>query len=217
MIQIPSYFKVVLDAPVPIGNAGTAPRAELLALIGLLVVVMGACTKKSEAPSMPKPAIASEEPKPALAKADPVAVVIAAPATPAVALPTAVSGTEKRSCEVEIGGKFEGPRRTASEDYYIYFAIGDCLDANAKMVYRGLGSEEGNFFGEVFVPCGVDLTVCGSLEPRSLETNSKPTTRYGKVDKSFHAEGVGEIEFRNLIVPLKPNAEKRFPQAHSAL
>jgi hypothetical protein len=143
-------------------------------------------------------------PPPPVAK--PVAVV-----TP---LPAAVTGDQAppvKLCEVEMGGKLTGVDIPKGFETIVYVTLGDCLAPDAHVLTRAIGTAEATFFAEVFVPCGVDLMVCGSFEPTSLDTAPQSTTLYGKLDRKLHAEGEGEIEFRDLAVPLVHGPARTFP------
>lgn len=101
---------------------------------------------------------------------------------------------------MEISGEFTqtvGP----DEVRVIWVAIGDCLADKADVKGRDLVAADGKFFIEVFPPCGSDLTLCASIEPKgAMPNNPLPTARYGKLERTLHAEGQGEIEFKNLHV-----------------
>lgn len=183
----------------------------------VFVVVAVGCGRKAEpapppAPEpAPAPAVAAvlQSPTAAPAAASPTALPVPATAQGVAAIPSGNSPNEQ--CEVEIGGQFEGVTAPKGHDYIAYVAIGDCLDAHAHILQRAIATPEGGFFAEVFVPCGTDLTVCGSIEAQAMATEPKPSTRFGKLNKQLHAVGLGEIEFTKLRIALAAGPERLFP------
>lgn len=178
-------------------------------------LLLWACARKTEPPPEPAPVAA-----PAPTAPDPAAPAVAppAPATPqelpAPASPAAEVGTApdaEDQCEVEMAGSLIGMTVPAGHEPVVYVAIGDCLGANARILQRAIGTPQGQFFAEVFVPCGTDLMLCGSFEPDSLDPAPKPTTRYGRLDRKLHAVGEGEIEFLALSIPMAQGPSHRFP------
>ncbi len=171
----------------------------------VLSVALVACGKPPSPVAAP-PAVA-EPATPASPVAPPAApspvVAAPAPASPAAAEPTL--------CEVELSGSVTAAVG-ASEAPFAFVAIGDCLDPAAKVLGRDfVNKQDGKWFIEVFPPCGTDLTVCASLEPATAMPNAPgETRRYGKLDRLLHAQGVGEIEFKELAVPLSDGPPRTF-------
>ncbi len=167
-------------------------------LLASLSVATVGC-KKAEPPRMPAAAL------PQAQAAAPAPVALPASASPAgmpVLATATVGGPQpddgQHACEVELSGDITvaiGP----NESRYIYVATGDCLNPTGIMRGRELVPESGSFFIEVFPPCGSDLTVCATIEANGPDMHlPKPTSRYGKLDRVLHADGAGEIEFKDL-------------------
>jgi hypothetical protein len=107
---------------------------------------------------------------------------------------------------VELFGKIIGPL-PAGLTYWVYVAEGDCLSKKAKILGSSRGSEAGSFGIEVFSRWGADLTVCAS----AAKTPESPTTLYGKLPRTLHAEGEGEVMFQKLEIKLKSGPQHAFP------
>ena len=184
----------------------------MLRVILVVACLLCACGRKPEPPPVP---------------AEPLAAVLPAPPAPAAALPAAVSPIALPApastaaagpapdatgeCEVEMGGTLVGMPVPAGHEAIVYVAIGDCSGTHAHILQRAIGTPEGKFFAEVFVPCGTDLMLCGSFEPDSLDPAPQPTTRYGRLDRKLHAVGTGEIEFLDLAIPMATGPSHTFP------
>ena len=165
------------------------------ALLLLLLAAPPGCHREGAAPASNKPATAP----PDLASAK------AVPAPPPTPIPP-----PPRLCEVEAEGRIVVPKRARKGPTPTTFiAIGDCLVPEPKIVGFG-GSTFGRFFIEVFVPWGSDLSICAAIEPAP----EKPSTLYGKAPIAMHAEKEGEVEFKGLVIELKPGPPKVF--AHRA-
>ena len=159
------------------------------------------------------PAAAVAPPPAAAPSPDPAPAPLPAPATaasPTAAVTVTTGGPQPddgaHACEVEITGEVTatvGPTETR----FVYVATGDCLDPASRVRGRAAVEADGKFFIEVFPPCGSDLTVCATVEPAGT-MEPQPTKRYGKLDQKLHAEGIGEIEFKGLQVPIADQAER---------
>ncbi len=158
----------------------------------------------------PSPVAPSQPPAPAAPASE---VPVAEAASPAVAAPAPASpaAAEPTLCEVELSGAVTAA--VGSPDTpFAFVAIGDCLDPAAKVLGRDfVNKQDGKWFIEVFPPCGTDLTVCASVEPAAAMPNAPgETRRYGKLDRLLHAQGVGEIEFKELTVPVADGPPRTF-------
>jgi hypothetical protein len=129
-------------------------------------------------------------------------------AAPRAAPPVeAAQPAQQRMCEVEVSGKVKLPKEFAKAPAPLTFiAIGDCLAPSPRTV-GFVGTTDGRFFLEVFVPWGADLTLCAASEP----TDGAPSTLYGKAAIPMRADRVGEVQFTNLVVTLAPGPPKTFP------
>lgn len=128
---------------------------------------------------------------------------------PAPALPPAPLAAAG-ACEVELGGRVQ-QEVTGNRSIAVYVSAGDCADPAAPIIERAVGSGDGQFFAEVWVPCGTTLTVCAAVEPRvPLDGQPKPTVRWAKLGRELRAVGTGEIEFFGLAWPLQDQAERTF-------
>ncbi len=100
----------------------------------------------------------------------------------------------------------------------VYTGVDDCMAPQARILDRTEALGDGEFFAEVFVPCGTKLSLCATIEKKvNPDARSLPTTRYGKLHETLLAEGVGEIEFANLGIALKDGPERTFPTARKAM
>ena len=112
------------------------------------------------------------------------------------------------TCEVEIAGRLELPRGAPKGDAnYVFVAMGDCLAPDPRVIGWG-GNTNGRFFVEVFVPWGSDISLCAV----SMAPPGQPSALYGKAATPMRAEAEGEIEFKNLVVALRPAPPHRFPR-----
>jgi hypothetical protein len=111
-------------------------------------------------------------------------------------------------CEVEVFGTLKLPPKVkAPGDLFVYVADNDCLAPDAHILGRTGSGPEGRMFIEVFTKWGADITICGALEEPG-----KPARYYGKAEGKFHAEGEGEVMFRDVVVNLKAGPPRKFPQ-----
>jgi hypothetical protein len=111
-------------------------------------------------------------------------------------------------CEVEMRGRVELPAGTPPTPLpRLHVSYGDCLSPTAHVAGQFWARPDGTFFLEVFVPWASDLTLCASYEPAA----KGPSTAYGKVERVFHAEKTGEVEFNDVRVVLKPGPPRVFP------
>ena len=162
----------------------------------VLVLSLAACNRES--PSPPASSSATGLPAPT-----------APPALPsAAAPPDPTPAPHGLTCEVEIAGNLQlppgAPRGDAS--YYVFVTLGDCLAEGAKVLGWG-GNTNGRFFVEVFVPWGSDVSLCAV----SMPPPGKPATLYGRTPL-LHAEKRGEVEFKGLVVALRPGPPHLFPR-----
>lgn len=112
----------------------------------------------------------------------------------------APESTLPRVCEVEISGRVVVPKEAGNVPPPLtVVAIGDCLAPEPDIVGFG-GSTNGRFFVEVFVPWGSDLTICAASEP----TPGAASRLYGKSPLLMHAEKTGEVEFKDVVIEVKP-------------
>jgi hypothetical protein len=191
-------------------------RVTTTALLTWGLLTLAACDRKAQAPVA---AVPPASPGAAVQSPGSVTETLAAPplAKPVAAgaeVPSAATVDQAppvRLCEVELGGKLTGVDIPKGSEAIVYVTAGDCLTPDAHVLTRAIGTAEATFFAEVFVPCGIDLMVCGSVEPASLDTAPQSTTLYGKLDRKLHAEGEGEIEFRDLAVPMVRGPARTFP------
>jgi hypothetical protein len=63
------------------------------------------------------------------------------------------------------------------------------------------------FANEIFVKWGSDVSICAA----AVEAPDKPTTIYGRAPGKLHAEKAGEVEFKDLVIELKPGPRHLFP------
>ena len=111
-----------------------------------------------------------------------------------------------------MGGKFTGSAKVGpGEDYIVYVAKGDCTNPAEPPIARQIANKEtGTFFTEVFVPCGTDLQLCAAIEKENLDAVPQPTSRWGHMPRTLHAEGVGEVTFFNLEIAIEPASQRTF-------
>lgn len=112
-------------------------------------------------------------------------------------------------CEVEMTGRIADVPVPAGNNYIVYVGIKTCMGPDAYLLSRAIGNPGGDFFAEVFVACGTQLALCGSVE--KLGIKSVPTKRYGVLGRPLLAQGVGEIEYKNLRLDLQDGPEITFP------
>jgi hypothetical protein len=162
----------------------------------LALALSGAFGCSREAPRLvdaaqPAPAVAAPQPPPA--------------PPPRTAEPFHQALPER--CEVEILGNVHLPKGYKGPPPIAFVAIGDCLAPSPNIV-GAIAATPQVFFVEVMVPQNTELTVCAASEPKPGE----PSKLYGKDPRVFHAAGFGEVEFRDVVVELKPGAPKAFPR-----
>jgi hypothetical protein len=93
----------------------------------------------------------------------------------------------------------------------VYVSVDDCLAPDARIVARMPTLPNQPFFVEVFVPCGMELSLCAAAEPRlTVGDVPKPTRLYGQLPRRLKAVGEGEIEFKDLTWPLLAGPERTF-------
>jgi len=107
--------------------------------------------------------------------------------------------------EIEVFGSVKGAPKAGK--VVIYAAVGDCLDDSADVLGQVPGGD--TFMIEVFAPWGSDLTVCAAVDPG----DGAPAVRYGKWKQSLHAEGEGEVVFRDVVIELADGKPHAFPSA----
>jgi hypothetical protein len=88
---------------------------------------------------------------------------------------------------------------------FVYVFEGDCLAPSGTKLGRAMVLDGGKFFIEVFSSWGADLTVCAAVEDRD-----RSSVLYGKAPRSYHAEAIGEVELKDVVVALKPGPARSF-------
>lgn len=145
------------------------------------------------------------QPEPLPAMATETAAAVAPAATPTVAEPPADA-----LCEVEMAGQLT-PVLDARDALAVYVSVDDCMAPDARMVARMPTLPNQPFFVEVFVPCGMELSLCAAVEPRlTVGDVPKPTRRYGQLPRRLKAVGEGEIEFKELTWQLADGPQRTF-------
>ena len=159
-------------------------------LIGCLPCLLALAGCKEE-PSAP--ALASSSP---ISSASPRAI----PSAPPLATPPPAAA--QQGVEVEIFGTVTIPAgHEIVGNLQVFVSAKDCADPDAKVLGQVQLSMDKRFFIEVFAPWGTDLTVCASGETRRA---GKVAQVLGKADRTFHAEGVGEVIFQNVAIKVAP-------------
>lgn len=147
----------------------------------------------------------------------PVAATAAPLAAPAAVTPpaTAAAPAHPETCEVEVSGLLKNPPKLPAEHFYqVYMAYGDCLAKDAHILGRtSVVNSLPKFATEVFARWGSDLTLCIAAEAGP----GKPTKLYGKASRTFHAEGLGEVEFKDITVEVKAGPPHIFPAVRAPL
>ena len=150
---------------------------------------------------------------PAAATAAPLTApaAVVQPAAPA----PAAAPAHPETCEVEVSGLIKNPPKLPAEHYYqVYMAYGDCLAKDAHILGRtSVVNSLPKFATEVFARWGSDLTLCIAAEAGP----GKPTKLYGKATRTFHAEGLGEVEFKDITVEVKAGPPHIFPAVRAPL
>jgi hypothetical protein len=159
-------------------------------------LVLAACNREPPPPAA-SPARETSSPSPS-----------PSPPAPSAAAPSdSAPVVHPQTCEVEFAGNLQLPPGAPRGDAnYVFVTIGDCLAEGARVVGWG-GNTNGRFFVEVFVPWGSDVSLCAV----SMAPPGKPSTLYGKTPL-LHAEKLGDVEFKNLVVPLKSGPPRLFPR-----
>jgi hypothetical protein len=109
-------------------------------------------------------------------------------------------------CEVEFFGQVK-PAEPGKPPATVFASYDDCLSPAPGNIGQTTAAPDGKFFLEVFVKWGSDLTLCAA----QLSAQDKPTKLYGKAAGPFHAEAVGEVEFKGVVIELKTGASRGFP------
>lgn len=189
-------------------------------ITSLAALTSGALSGCDKSPS-PMPTSAAPLPvaaAPAVAATGvPVAATAAPLAAPAAVAPpaTAAATAHPETCEVEVSGLLKNPPKLPAEHYYqVYMAYGDCLAKDAHILGRtSVVNSLPKFATEVFARWGSDLTLCIAAEAGP----GKPTKLYGKATRTFHAEGLGEVEFKDITVEVKAGPPHIFPAVRAPL
>lgn len=215
---------------VPLRNV----EMRLLIALTLLGFAVSSC-KKEPPPPEPGPELNPEaEDKAAAALPVPATAVAAPTAASPTAAPAALPGATTfvvtpegtkivtiqtgaaiappppgKLCEVEMTGRIADVPVPAGNNYVVYVGIKTCMGADAYLLTRAIANPGGDFFAEVFVACGTQLALCGAVE--KLGTKSVPTKRYAVLGRPLLAEGIGEIEYKNLRLDLQDGPEITFP------
>ena len=189
----------------------------------LAALTTGALSGCDKSPS-PMPNSAAPPPvaaAPAAAATGVPAAATAAPLTapaavvqPAAPAPVAAPA-HPETCEVEVSGLLKNPPKLPAEHYYqVYLAYGDCLAKDAHILGRtSIVNSLPKFATEVFARWGSDLTLCIAAEAGP----GKSTKLYGKATRTFHAEGLGEVEFKDITVEVKAGPPHIFPAVRAPL
>ena len=119
---------------------------------------------------------------------------------------TAKPGVPHQSVEVELFGTVAPPPGHDVVRIEISVSGEDCSKADAKILGRIPLSMNGKFFIEVIPPWGTDLTVCASGETKHGGVTTKVS---GKAEKTFRAEGVGEVIFQDIVIKLLPESKPK--------
>lgn len=206
-----------------IGSAMTLQNQlrRISCITSLVALTTGALSGCDKSPS-PMPTSAAPPPVAAVAAATGVPVAataapLAAPAAvvqPAAPAPAAAPA-HPATCEVEVSGQLKNPPKLPPEHYYqAYLAYGDCLAKDAHILGRtSIVYSFPKFGTEVFARWGSDLTLCIAAEAGP----GKPTKLYGKATRTFHAEGLGEVEFKDITVEVKAGPPHTFPAVRAPL
>lgn len=109
-------------------------------------------------------------------------------------------------CEAELSGHLRLPPQSRAPAPMVFVAIGDCLADPPRIVGHG-GTTAGRFFVEVFVPCGVELTLCAASEP----TPGAASPLYARAAGTLHVEQGQENEWKGIEVLLAHAPARRFP------
>lgn len=189
-------------------------------ITSLAALTSGALSGCDKSPS-PMPTSAAPLPvaaAPAVAATGvPVAATAAPLAAPAAVAPpaTAAAPAHPETCEVEVSGLLKNPPKLPAEHFYqVYMAYGDCLAKDAHILGRtSVVNSLPKFATEVFARWGSDLTLCIAAEAGP----GKPTKLYGKATRTFHAEGLGEVEFKDITVEVKAGPPHIFPAVRAPL
>ncbi len=113
-------------------------------------------------------------------------------------------------CEVELAGRVS-ETVTGNRAIVTYVSEGDCLAPEARILARSPALGDGEFFAEVFVPCGTKLGICASVEPRVNPDQVPLASRhYAALNRLLTAQGSGEIEFFGLAWAMRDADEKTF-------
>lgn len=88
----------------------------------------------------------------------------------------------------------------------IIVSSGDCLEPGALVLGRAASAKDGKFFIETFPRWGSDITLCAAIEPEP----GKPATVYARATGPFHAEGEGEVMFRDIEITLASGPARSF-------
>lgn len=118
-------------------------------------------------------------------------------------------------CEVEMFGdvKYKGQPVTRGRlkggTPMVYVADNDCLGKNVHTIGHIAVTDQGRFFVEMFSKWGADLTICAALEP----AEGKPARIYGKAAGPHHAEAMGEVLFKDVLIEMKDGPPRVFPRA----
>jgi hypothetical protein len=110
-------------------------------------------------------------------------------------------------CEVEFFGQVRPAEAGKPPPPVVFASYDDCLSATPVNIGQTTTQPDGKFFLEVFVKWGSDLTLCAA----QLPAQDKPTKLYGKAAGPFHAEAIGEVEFKGVVIEMKPAASRTFP------
>ncbi len=113
-------------------------------------------------------------------------------------------------CEVELAGRVS-ETVTGNRAIVTYVSEGDCSLPDARILARTPALGDGEFFAEVFVPCGTKLGICAAVEPHVNPAKEPlPTHHYGAYGQLLVAQGVGEIELFGLKWGMADGPEKTF-------
>lgn len=187
----------------------------------LAALTTGALSGCDKSPS-PMPSSAAPPPAAAApavtATGVPAAATVAPLAAPAAVVQPAAAAAapaHPETCEVEVSGLIKNPPKLPAEHYYqVYMAYGDCLAKDAHILGRtSVVNSLPKFATEVFARWGSDLTLCIAAEAGP----GKPTKLYGKASRTFHAEGLGEVEFKDITVEVKAGPPHIFPAVRAPL